>query len=190
LSTFDARPDPLGILLTWSTAFESEHLGFHVHRATAGSNAFVRMTSDLIRPQRQYRYLDTAVRPGTTYFYRLEAMDRSGMSEFYGPVNATAFASVGSAQYLLSQNHPNPFVAERATTIGFTLGEQVHAKLRVFDASGRLVRVLVDETLGAGQYATSWDGRNEGGGETGAGIYYYRLEAGKFSEARSLVRVK
>ena len=96
-----------------------------------------------------------------------------------------------SPRYLLSQNHPNPFVAGRgATAIGFTLRDQVQAKLRVFDASGRLVRVLVDEPMAAGTHATWWDGRNDGGEEVGSGIYYYRLDAGEFSEARPLVRVK
>lgn len=77
-----------------------------------------------------------------------------------------------------------------ATAIGFVLGEQVHTKLRVFDASGRMVRVLVDEPLVSGPHTASWDGRNEGGGDTGAGIYYYRLEAGEFSKARSLVKLR
>jgi len=53
---------------------------------------------------------------------------------------------------MLSQNQPNPFVAERgATAIGFMLGESAQAKLRIFDASGRLVRVLVDEHSARGR---------------------------------------
>jgi hypothetical protein len=74
-----------------------------------------------------------------------------------------------------------------ATAIGFTPRKQVHTKLRVFDASGRLVRVLVDEPLPLGRIS---DGRREGGGDVGAGIYYYRHEAGEFSEARALVKVR
>lgn len=38
---------------------------------------------------------------------------------------------------MLSQNHPIPFLAERgATTRGFVLGEQAHAKPRVLAANG------------------------------------------------------
>ena len=62
--------------------------------------------------------------------------------------------------------------------------------LRIFDATGRLVRVLVDESLSAGPHAASWDGQNEGGIEVGSGIYYYKLEAGEFSEARAPVKVR
>ncbi len=103
----------------------------------------------------------------------------------------TPLSTAGEPQYLLAQNHPNPFVAEGGpTTIGFTLGEQVHAKLRVFDASGRLVRLLIDEELDVGPHTARWDGRNEVGGNTASGIYYYRLEAGEFSEARALVKLR
>jgi hypothetical protein len=191
LSQFDAQPVTLGILLTWSTAFESNHLGFHVHRSTDAEGGYRRVSVELIEPPGPYRFLDTDVRPGATYFYRLEALDRSGGSEFHGPVQATAGTGSRSARFTLSQSQPNPFVAEQgATAIGFTLGQQVHTKLRVFDASGRLVRVLIDDPLSAGPHAALWDGRNDGGGETGAGIYYYRLEAGQFSDARALVRLK
>jgi hypothetical protein len=190
LSSLAAESAVEGIFLTWSTSFEYDHLGFFVHRSDRAHGDYARLTK-LIEPPGPYRFLDTHVAPGTTYFYRLEAVDRGGRSEFYGPVEASALAVAVSPRYLLSQNHPNPFVAGRgATAIGFTLGDQVQAKLRVFDASGRLVRVLVDEPMGAGTHAAWWDGRNDGGEEVGSGIYYYRLDAGEFSEARPLVRVK
>jgi len=191
ISALVAKATSEGILVEWRTSFEFEHLGFHVHRSVHEVADYVQMTHDLIEPPGPYRYLDARVEPGTTYYYRLEAVDRSGASEFFGPVQATAaIAEPSSPRFVLSQSQPNPFVAEvGATVIGFTLERQVHTKLRVFDASGRLVRVLVDERLGAGPHAARWDGRNDGGGETGSGIYYYRLEAGEFSEARALVKI-
>jgi hypothetical protein len=190
LSSFDATASPEGILLSWSTSFESSHLGFRVHRGIGAHGDHAPLTK-LIEPPGPYRYLDADVTPGTTYLYRLEAVDRAGGSEFYGPVAATALARAESPHYLLSQNYPNPFVAERgATAIGFVLGKRGPAKLRIFDATGRLVRVLVDAPLDAGPHAAWWDGRIDGGTEVGSGIYYYRLEAGEFSEARALVKIR
>ena len=149
------------------------------------------MTSELIEPPGPYRFHDTAVEVGTTYFYRIEAVDRSGGSEFLGPVVATAGAAGESQRFMLSQNQPNPFVTERgATAIEFVLGRRAHAKLRVFDATGRLVRVLADAPFSAGSHTAWWDGRNEGGEDTGSGAYYYRLDAGEFSEARTLVKLR
>jgi len=92
---------------------------------------------------------------------------------------------------MLRQNQPNPFVAERGgTVIGFTLPERGPARLHVFDSAGRLVRLLVDTPLDAGPHTVLWDGRNDGGAEAGSGIYYYQLDAGELSEARSLVKLR
>jgi hypothetical protein len=191
ISSFEATRSPEGVLLSWTTAGEVDHLGFHVHRSKAAEGDYARVTSELIQPPGPYRFLDSDVAPGTTYFYRLEVVDRSGGNQFYGPVEATTLATAASPRYLLSQNHPNPFVAEQgATAIGFVLGQQGPAKLRIFDATGRLVRLLVDEPLSAGPHLARWDGRNDGGSPVGSGTYFYRLEAGAFSETRTLVRVR
>ncbi|HDI00398.1 MAG TPA: hypothetical protein ENF74_05355, partial [Firmicutes bacterium] len=55
---------------------------------------------------------------------------------------------------------------------------------------GRLVRVLVDEELGAGLYRVSWDGRDERGEEVSSGVYCYRIVSGGFSEAKKVVFLK
>jgi len=91
---------------------------------------------------------------------------------------------------MLSQSQPNPFVAERGpTAIGFALDERAHAKLCVFDATGRLVRVLVDAPLDAGPHAVWWDGA-----ATGAGSRVRDLllppGRGTFSESRTLVKLR
>ena len=190
LSAFAAAPVAGAILLTWLTSFELEHLGFFVLRSTIADRGYVRV-SEMISPPGPYRFLDVDVSMGIAYFYRLEAVSRAGGSEFYGPVEATALDTAVSPRYLLSQNHPNPFVAEHgATAIGFDLGQRGPAKLQIFNATGRLVRVLVDRPLDAGSHAVWWDGRNDGGAEAASGIYYYRLDAGEFSEVRTLVKVK
>jgi len=191
LSSFEAVPRTESILLRWSTAFESDHVGFHIHRLIAGTSDYLRITTNLIARPGPYHFVDADVSPGTSYRYRLEAVDRSGGSEFFGPVEALVIAEVGSPRFALSQNQPNPFIAGHGgTEIGFTLGGPVHAKLRVFDATGRLVRVLVDARLDGGARTAWWDGRTDGGEEAGSGIYYCRLDAGLFSESRALVKVR
>ena len=191
LSSFDGTMTPDGILVTWSSAIENDHLGFRVHRATGSNGDYVRL-SGLIEPPGPYRYLDTEVTLGTTYFYRLEAVDRSGGSEFSGPVEGTAGGAVaGAACFALLQNQPNPFVAKRgATAIGFVLAEPTVTRLRVFDSAGRLVRVLVDEPLSAGPHTVLWEGRNDAGAEAGSGIYWYQLDAGAALESRALVKLR
>jgi flagellar hook assembly protein FlgD len=115
-------------------------------------------------------------------------MDRSGGNQFYGPVEATAVALVRDR---LAQNSPNPFYAGTGSTaISFELTNRTHARLQVFDATGRNVRLIVDEALEPGEHTSFWDGRNDRGERVSSGIYFYRLDAGEFSDTRSLVQLR
>jgi len=79
---------------------------------------------------------------------------------------------------------PSPFSG--MTTVRFQLPDRRPVALRVFDAAGRLVRTIADQTLDAGPHALSWDGRTEAGSPAPSGIYYATLRAGA-SEARSKI---
>jgi flagellar hook assembly protein FlgD len=51
-----------------------------------------------------------------------------------------------------------------------------------------LVRNLVaGSTLEAGRHEAAWNGQSESGRTVGAGLYFYRLQAGAFSETRRMV---
>lgn len=72
---------------------------------------------------------------------------------------------------------PNPF--NPRTTVGFALPRDTRARLALYDVSGRLVRVLVDEALSAGAHEVAWDGRDAAGREAASGVYVARLVAGQ-----------
>ncbi|MFH1680292.1 MAG: M20/M25/M40 family metallo-hydrolase [Candidatus Eisenbacteria bacterium] len=81
-----------------------------------------------------------------------------------------------ASRAVLGRNHPNPF--NPATRISYTIPEGAGAlpvTLRVYDLSGRLVRVLVDEPTGAGSRVAVWDGIEENGRPVSSGVYFYRL---------------
>ena len=103
--------------------------------------------------------------------------------------DSTSSAAVGDGPALafrLQQNAPNPF--HPATTIRFDLPRQARVSLRVYDVAGRMVRSLVDgATLEAGRHEAAWNGRSESGSAVSAGLYFYRLQAGSFSETRRMV---
>jgi len=69
---------------------------------------------------------------------------------------------------------PNPFASR--TAISYVLPSAGAVKLSVFDASGRLVRVLVSARVSAGAHRVEWDGASAGGRRAPAGLYWYRLE--------------
>jgi hypothetical protein len=93
----------------------------------------------------------------------------------------------------LFQNYPNPFNPE--TWIPFQLHEDCPVTVNIYDASGRLVRKLGLGKKDAGVYiardrAAYWDGRNESGEEVSSGVYFYQIQAGKFTSTKKLLLMK
>lgn len=84
--------------------------------------------------------------------------------------------------------HPNP--CNPATTISFSLASSQHANLAIYDAQGRLVRTLVDETLAGGKHAIIWNGTNESNGRVASGVYFYRINAGKKAAAKKVLLLR
>ena len=90
---------------------------------------------------------------------------------------------------VLHRNAPNPFNPQ--TTIAFDMPKQEAVRLTVYDVSGRLVDVLVDNEIAAqGRNEVVWRGRDMAGRVVSAGVYFYRLEAGNYSETKRMVLVK
>ena len=91
---------------------------------------------------------------------------------------------------VLLPNYPNPFNPE--TWIPYQLAESADITLRVYAASGELVRTLALGYQSAGIYqsrsqAAYWDGKNELGEPVASGMYFYTLSAGRFTATRRLV---
>jgi hypothetical protein len=78
LSGFTAEPRDRAVHLSWFTSFEYLHDGFNLYRSGLLESGYARLNSHLIRGRSPYFYLDKAVRPATTYFYKLGAVDTWG----------------------------------------------------------------------------------------------------------------
>jgi hypothetical protein len=68
---------------------------------------------------------------------------------------------------------PNPLTS--GSTLRFDLARTGHARLEVFDLSGRRVALLADREFTPGGYNLLWDGRSEASGVLGSGLYFVRL---------------
>jgi hypothetical protein len=88
----------------------------------------------------------------------------------------------------LAQNYPNPF--NPVTEISFGLKEPANVSLRIYDAAGRLVRELAAGTHPAGMHHAIWNGRDASGAAVSSGIYFYKLDAGAFSQTRKIVLLR
>ncbi|MBD3237586.1 MAG: hypothetical protein GF330_12850, partial [Candidatus Eisenbacteria bacterium] len=63
-------------------------------------------------------------------------------------------------------------------------------RLRVYDASGHLVRTLIDETQPPGYHSAVWNGRDEHGRLAPGGVYFYGLDLGGRQLSRQLVLIR
>jgi hypothetical protein len=90
---------------------------------------------------------------------------------------------------ILGRNVPNPFNPQ--TEIHYGLPAEGPVRLVVFDASGRVVRTLVDGIqAGPAWHRVIWDGRSDNGRRVASGTYFYRLEAAGETRSRRMVLVK
>jgi len=90
--------------------------------------------------------------------------------------------------FSLSPNYPNPFNPE--TRIEYSISKACQVRLEIFNTLGQKIRILVDEYQSVGKKGVIWDGRNENGNEVASGVYFYRLTAGDFSEAKKMLLLK
>lgn len=103
--------------------------------------------------------------------------------DFYNQVTAIDDFSYSPKGFKLQQNYPNPF--NPSTVIRFQLPVSSRVTLKVFDVNGREVATLVDGNLAAGSHGVTFAPR-----DLAAGIYFYQLIAGKFSQTREAVLLK
>jgi hypothetical protein len=85
--------------------------------------------------------------------------------------------------YFLAQNFPNPF--NPVTTIRYSLPTGSEVSLKVFNPLGEEVATLVTGRQDAGPHTVSWDAAGQP-----SGLYFYRLQAGDFTQTKKLVLLR
>jgi len=84
---------------------------------------------------------------------------------------------------LLSQNYPNPF--NPVTSLQYTVGSRQFVTIKIYDLLGRKIATLINEEKPAGEYKVEFNAAN-----LPSGIYFYRIQAGSYSETRKMVLLK
>jgi hypothetical protein len=90
----------------------------------------------------------------------------------------------------LLQNFPNPFNPE--TWIPYQLTEDSEIVIRVYSATGQLIRAIDLGYMEAGSYvsrdtAAYWDGMNESGETVTSGVYFYAIKSGRFRAIKKMI---
>ena len=90
--------------------------------------------------------------------------------------------------FSLNANYPNPF--NPMTKISFSLPEAQNVKLAIYGIDGRRIATLIDETRGPGLHEIVWTGENDLGQSVASGLYFYRIDAGPYSQVRKMTLMK
>lgn len=101
------------------------------------------------------------------------------------PLSVAVPAGDATLRFRAFAARPNPFRA--GTLVMFELGAPERVRAGLYDAAGRLVRVLVDERLPAGAHQRTWDRRDLAGRPVAPGVYFLRLDAGAHCSRQKLV---
>jgi hypothetical protein len=83
---------------------------------------------------------------------------------------------------------PNPFGGE--TSIAYGLPTGAHASVRIYSASGRLIRTLADSDMPAGVHLARWDGRDSAGAPVSSGMYFLRFATSGVTKTQRLMLLR
>ena len=183
---------------TWSYIDDDDGRGNHVRTGTYVINEVTRIltiTFEGITVNQVYYEDSTAVEATYTFTNESEvvlSVDAAFSETLVATGNAEVTLtrrSVGLDEVLglpvshrLSQNYPNPF--NPTTTISYDLPAASDVTLTVVDLLGRTIRELASGTQPAGTYQLSFDASG-----LPSGVYFYRLQAGDYSQTKRMVVV-
>jgi len=88
----------------------------------------------------------------------------------------------------LRANYPNPF--NPSTTIDYALRTRSRVSIAIYNIRGQLVQTLIDSDMPAGVHTVQWDGTDNSGHHVASGLYFYRIEAGSYINARKMILLK
>jgi hypothetical protein len=172
LSSFTAETGVNKVNLNWSTATETNNLGFEVERKLKNQDwttiAFVNGSGTTTEIQ-NYSYVDdySQMPYEGTSLYRLKQIDYNGDFEYSEQLAVNLIFT--PSEYYISQNYPNPF--NPSTTIKYSLPVESNVKINIYNSLGEMIEELISKAQSFGNYEVTWNAQNYS-----SGIYYYSFE--------------
>ena len=113
----------------------------------------------------------------------------NGIINWFDVVGPTTPEPIQPTAFNLLPNYPNPF--NPSTQIEFTVPQLEAVSITVYNLNGQQVTQLVhNREYQPGTYSVPWNGRDATGKSVAAGTYFYKMEAGDFSQTRKMVYLK
>ena len=187
LISFNASVFNNSVQLNWITASEINNMGFEIERSqkskVKSQNGWERIgfvngngTSTKVQT---YTFTDINPLNGKLY-YRLKQIDYDGTFEYSSIIEVDYYLVT---EFVLDQNYPNPF--NPTTKISWQSPVGSWQTLKVYDVLGNQIATLINEYREAGSYEVEFNASN-----LTSGMYFYKLEAGKFSSVKKMLLVR
>ena len=144
-----------------------------------GGNTWYEMNTGLTT-----RFIRCMVFDGTNEFLYAGTLG-FGVYRYYTGTTGVSDSPERSKSPVLSQNFPNPF--NGFSEIPFSLPENSHVNISIFDIRGRIIAVITDSEYDRGTHTVSWDGRDQNDRELPSGIYMVRMITGQTIQQRKVV---
>lgn len=186
LVSFTATTISKDVLLSWSTASETNNYGFEIERGINGEYLKVGFVPGYgtTTESRNYSYTDQNINSGT-YNYRLKQIDLDGTFEYSSEIEVDITVP---GMFSLEQNYPNPF--NPSTKITFSLASESKITLKIYNVLGQEIATLINRNLPAQVHNIDFDAS-----EFNSGVYFYSLEARgvdgtNFVQTRKMILMK
>ncbi len=183
LTTFTANVNGDVVVLNWTTATEVNNYGFDIQKSASEAEewetiGFVNGNGNSNAPKK-YSFTDASNINGTVK-YRLKQIDIDGSFKYSNIIelNATLVK-----EFALEQNFPNPF--NPTTVISYSIPEDSHVSVKVFDVLGNIVATLVNQNQTVNKYKVNFDA-----GNLTNGVYFYKIQAGNYSAVKKMILLK
>ncbi|RJP71153.1 MAG: T9SS C-terminal target domain-containing protein [Ignavibacteriales bacterium] len=85
--------------------------------------------------------------------------------------------------YCLNQNYPNPF--NPSTKISFSIPEESNVSIKLYNALGEMITEIINKNFKPGNHEIDFSDAN-----LSSGIYFYKMEAGKFKQTKKMILIK
>jgi len=95
----------------------------------------------------------------------------------------------------LGNNYPNPFNPSGAgrsptTTINYSLKENAKVSINIYNIKGQKVKQLVSDQISVGQHSVIWNGKDDNGKSVSSGIYFYKMQTGRYTSTKKMILIK
>ena len=203
LKSFTSTVKGSSVILKWTTSSEVNNHGFDIERSV-NQTVWARLGfvagSGTTNSLSNYTFTDRSITTSGTYYYRLKQINNDGTYTYYNKAagdivkvfrnsalnlldNNTEGESGSATEFSLNQNYPNPF--NPSTIIAYSIPQSANVTMLVYNSIGQTVRVLENGFKNAGNYTVSFNAT-----ELPSGVYFYRIDAGQFSQIRKMMLLK